>query len=82
MCRDAARYPKGLCQAVLRGLTAQLRSDGRIEPGCYGVQLADEVNALKNDCSHGLGPGYSGRFKDDLTGQTLRDDFVKAARLK
>ena len=37
VCRDAARYPRGLCQAVLSGLTAQLRSDGRIEQGCHGV---------------------------------------------
>ena len=31
-----------------------------------------------------LGPaqGYSGKYKDDLTKQPLRDDLVKAARAK
>ena len=28
--KDAAKHPRDLCRAVLRGLTAQLRKDGRI----------------------------------------------------
>ena len=82
VCRDAARYPNSFCQAVPSGLMSQLGSDGRIEQGCYGVQIAEEVNALTNDRWQGMGPGYSGKYRDDLTGQSLRDDLVKAARKK
>ena len=64
---------------MLHGLTAQLRADGRMQPGCYGIQAVEE------DCVreiYGPAQGYSGRFKDDLTGQVLKDSLVLAARKK
>jgi len=82
---------------VLRGLTAQLRNDRRLIAGCFGIQadahvfhtdclaldaeLAGEEQSVRK---HVLGPaqGYSGKYRDDLTGQPLRDDLVKAARAK
>ena len=81
ICKDMAKYPRELCRAVLRGLTAQLRADKRLTAGCYGLQAADEDNAV---AEHVYGPaqGYSGKCKDDLTGQALRDDLVKLARAK
>jgi hypothetical protein len=47
----------------------------------HGLQAADEDNAV---AEHVYGPaqGYSGKYKDDLTGQALRDDLVKLARAK
>ena len=45
-----------------------------MQPGCYGVQMADDESDLKQLC--GPDQGYSGRFKDDLTGHVLRDDLV------
>ena len=81
LAKDAARYPRKLCQAVLRGASAQLRADGRLKTGCFGVQALDDDNEV-HDSLYGPDQGYSGRYKDDLTGQVLRDDLVRAARLK
>ena len=77
--KGMAKYPRELCRAVLKGIAAQLRVDGRLQSGCYGVQVAcDDVHVEE----HLYGPeqGYSGSFKDDLTGQVLKDEFVRAAR--
>ena len=38
----------------------------------------DDAEGLKS--ISGPSPGYSGAYKDDLTGQVLRDDLVKKAR--
>ena len=80
-----AKYPRPLCRAVLRGLTAQFRADGRLLNGCYGLQLPDEVPLAKpmvQKFLYGPAQGYSGKYKDDLTGQTLRDNLVLEARVK
>ena len=81
LAHDAAQYPRGLCQAMLKGATAQLRADRRLKPGCFGIQAVDD-DAEVHESMYGSAQGYSGRYKDDLTGQTLRDDLVRAARLK
>ena len=79
ICKDMAKYPRELCKAVFRGLTNQLRADGRIRQGCFGIQMVDDDPEMHlMACGHG--PGYSGRYKDALTGQTLRDDLVAKAR--
>ena len=79
--KEMAKYPRELCRAVLRGITAQLKVDRRIKPGCYGIQAIDEEEDIHNVI---FGPenGYSGKYTDDLTGQVLKDDLVKAARMK
>ena len=81
VARDAAVYPRELCRAVLRGITAQLREDRRLQPGCYGLQaLNDDEEAVRS----ALGPeqGFSGKYRDDLTGQVLKDTLVQEARRK
>ena len=77
--KDAARYPRGLCQSILRGVTQQLKADELLKEGCYGVQVPDDEAEIRRNV---LGPelGYSGRFRDDLTGQPLKDSLVKEAR--
>ena len=80
ICKDMAKYPRELCRAVLRGISAQLKADGRLISGCYGVQVADDPSDMKQLC--GPEQGYSGRFKDDISGQVLRDDLVVEARAK
>ena len=88
--RDMAKYPRELCRAVLRGLTAQLRADRKLVNGCYGIQAEgsepDSEPESGDPDVHGqvYGPaqGYSGKYRDDLTGQVLRDDLVRAARAK
>ena len=79
--RDAARYPRGLCRAILKGITGQLKDDRLLLEGCFGVQVPNgDAEIIKN--MYGPDQGYSGKFKDDLTGQALRDDLVKEARAK
>ena len=85
-----AKYTRELCRAVLRGISAQLRHDRKLVNGCYGIQVeaagldpvaADEEEEAAKQL-FGPAQGYSGKYKDDLTGQPLRDDLVKAARAK
>ena len=48
---EAQIYPKRLCRAVLKGVTDQLRADGLLKQGCYGIQVADDYfEALKRIC--------------------------------
>ena len=76
LTKGTATYPRELCRAVLRGLTAQLRKDRRLIAGCFGIQadtdlfqadflgldpeLVGEEHSVRK---HVLGPaqGYSGR---------------------
>ena len=37
--KSTAIYPRELCRAVLRGMTAQLRRDRRLIAGCCGIQV-------------------------------------------
>ena len=50
-----------------------------LKQGCYGIQVADDdVEVLKS--IYGPEQGYSGRYKDDLTGQLLKNELVLKAR--
>ena len=81
IAREAAKYPPGLCRAVLRGIRNQMREDGMILSGCYGVQVANEDTEVMKNMKGPL-QGYSGQFKDELTGQLLKDLLVREARAK
>ena len=76
---DAAKYPKDLCRAVLRGVRNQLRRDGVLKEGCFGVKAPDDEEEIAKQV-RGPSQGYSGAYRDDLTGQVLNDEMVKAAR--
>ena len=77
--KDAAKYPRGLCRAMLKGVTAQLRADSLLKDGCYGIQVPDEDSEVVKQIN-GPAQGFSGRFRDDLTGQVLKDSLVIEAR--
>jgi len=77
--RDAAKYTKDLCRAMLRGVRNQLRRDGVLKNGCFGVQAPDDEEEILKQM-RGPAQGYSGTFKADLTGQVLNDEMVRAAR--
>ena len=47
ICKEIAKYPRQLCRAVLRGLTAQLRIDGRLQDGCYGLQIPEGQHGVQ-----------------------------------
>ena len=78
---DAAKYPRGLCRAILSGINAQLTQDDLLKNGCFGIQVPDDDAAVLKSM-FGPAQGYSGRYRDDLTGQVLRDDLVRQARAK
>ncbi len=78
---DMAKYPRELCRAVLKGTTNQLKKDRKFKPGCYGLQAVDDEEEIQDNL-YGPARGYSGKSRDDLTGQVLRDDLVKAARMQ
>ena len=65
--RDAAIYPRGLCRAILQGVTQQLRRDELLKDGCYGIQAPDDEAEIRRNV---MSPerGYSGQCRDDLTG--------------
>ena len=77
--REAAKYSKKLCRAILEGFRDQLRELGILQPGVIGMQgsFEDEINSLDVPRE-----GYSGQFRDDITGQILRDEWVLEARRK
>ncbi len=79
--RAAQRYPRGLCRALLRGVRDQMCADGLLKDGCYGVQAPDDDAEIERNL-HGPEQGYSGRYRDDLTGLVLKDALVEEARAK
>ena len=71
---EAHAYPKALCRALFKGVTDQLRADGLLKQGCYGIQVADDdLEVLKS--IYGPEQGFSGRYKDNITGQLLKDEL-------
>jgi hypothetical protein len=78
VARDSARYPDGLCRAILKGMVKQLKADGVVNEGVVGMQAKDEETTAYNlnEC----GGMCSGRYRDDLTGQALIDELVVEAR--
>ena len=79
VAKEAAVYPDGLCRAIIRGTFKELLDPGILNAGEQGMQAETDDNPgmthVKNSTT-----GYSGKFKDDLSGQLLRDDLVMAAR--
>ena len=78
---DAAIYPRGLCKTILKATAEQLKLDGHIRAGCFGIQPLDDDAEIEAEI-HGPAQGFSGRYKDDLSGQVLNDKMVMAARMK
>ena len=50
--------------------------------GCVGVHAREEKNKADPELVLTRERGYSGKYRDDLTGQVLRDDLVIEARRK
>ena len=59
----------------------QLRQDGHLKNGCFGIQAEDDEVATEQALRGGA-QGYSGKYRDDLTGQILKDEWVHEARAK
>ena len=48
-----------------------MKADGPLKDGCNGIQVADNDLAVLK-ATNGPEHGYSGKCKDDLTGQVLK----------
>ncbi len=79
--KDAAKYPRGLCRAMLRGIAEQGRDDSLLKDGCFGMQVGDD-DADVEAATRGPAQGYSGKYKGDLTSQAINDAMVVEARAK
>ena len=74
---DAAIYPKALCNAIIRGMMDEMQSRGIWRPGEIGMHaVSDEAQHASQDNR------CSGAYRDDISGQLLRDDLVREARAK
>ncbi len=76
VAKEAARYSKELCQAIIKGMIDELRFRGMLRRGEVGL------HAVTDDYEYELPPGCSGRYRDAISGQPLRDDLVAEARAK
>ncbi len=82
IAREAAEYPDGLCRALLSGMVAQVKADGKLSDGCVGVLPEfEDVEAMLQQ-SETRSNYCSGKCRDDLTGQPLVDELVAEARQK
>jgi hypothetical protein len=78
---EAAIYSDDLCRSIIHGMKMQMRDDGLLHRGCFGLQAHDDEKE-REDSMKRLENGYSGAYHDDLTGQVLNDELVKEARAK
>ncbi len=81
IARDAARYPRALCKAIIEGMLLQMKRTGITKDGEVGLNAVTDDEQDEQDM-RGPEQGYSGRFRDDVTGQTLKDELVHEARAK
>ena len=47
IAKEAAIYPRGLCQAVIKGITEQLKEDRLLKNGCFGIQVPDDEEEIE-----------------------------------
>ena len=90
----AAIYPFELCRAILRGFRNQMIADDKLKPGSVGLNCmmrdgieccgTSEVLAFGNASGEVLKVKIENtdEFKDDLTGQILPAEHLRAARRK
>ena len=77
VAKDAAQYPRELCRAIIRGMMAEMQDRGIWRPGGIGL------HSVCDDVTPASGEGvYSKGYRDDISGQPLRDDLVREARAK
>ena len=81
MARDAARYPPKLVKAIIRGMTDHLKHIGVLQNGAKGLMALDDEKVLEN-LIRSPERGYSGKYKDSISGQVLQDELVLEARRK
>ncbi len=81
LARESAVYSDKLCQTILKGIKQQMQVDGLLQRGCYELQAHDDEKD-RSEAVNRPREGFSGKYRDDLTGQILNDKLVEAARAK
>ena len=77
VAKDAAQYPEELCRAIIKGMMDEMQSRGIWRPGEIGLHaVADDVVPIQT------GGTFNRGYRDDISGQPLRDDLVQEARAK
>ena len=77
VARDAARYSSQLCRAIVKGMIDEMQWRGiwrRGEVGLHAMTDEDPIAQFPDGCT--------GKFRDDVTGQLLKDELVREARAK
>ncbi len=77
VARDAARYSNQLCRAIVKGMIDEMQWRGiwrRGEVGLHAMTDEDPIAQFPDGCT--------GKFRDDVTGQLLKDELVREARAK
>ena len=77
VAKDAAKYSKGLCRAIIHGMVDEMHFRGILRRGEQGMHAVTD-----EDMQQPWPEGCSGKFRDDISGQLLRDDLVAEARAK
>ena len=62
-----------------KGAAPQFKDDGYLKQGCMDLQVTGDENNIP-EILYGPARGYRRHYRDDLTGQILRDDLVHKAR--
>ena len=81
VAREAARYPLRLCRAIVQGMLDEMRSRGILKRGEVGLHAMDDEDNEEHQ-PRGVEQGFSGKYRDDTTGQILKDSLVVEARRK
>ena len=79
IAREAAKYSDRLCRAIIRGMVEEMAERGIWREGEVGLHAVEDKDGAAE--ARALDSRYSGRYRDDVTGQPLRDDLVREARL-
>ena len=81
IAQDAARYPPKLVKRIISGIISQLKHDGTMKDGEVGMYAMDDDVEIAKEL-RGPEQGYSGKYKDAISGQVLQDKLVAEDRAK
>ena len=81
IAREAAKYSDELCRQILKGMFDEMKARGIVRDHEHGLHAVTDEPAVEAQVKT-MDPRYSGKYKDAMTGQVLRDDLVQEARAK
>ena len=73
VAKDAARYSDGPCRAMFRGMMDEMQTQGIWRPGEVGLHAVTD----EDEATAAAPTGCSGKYRDAIGGQLLRDDLVR-----